>query len=54
MANGLGFILGPMLGSFLYEAGGYRLPLFVVGTAQMLLLLLSLPLHWGPMAQGSG
>ena len=32
MAHGLGYMLGPPLGSLLYEAGGFFLPFETVGT----------------------
>jgi hypothetical protein len=52
VSYGLGFTLGPPMGSALYEIGGYALPLYVVGFAQLLVVLLSLPLHRSGMGQG--
>jgi hypothetical protein len=46
VAYGIGFSVGPPLGSALYELGGYMLPLVVVGCLQLLVFLLSLPLNW--------
>ncbi|CAK5116291.1 unnamed protein product [Meloidogyne enterolobii] len=49
---GLGNTLGPAIGSGLYEAGGYMLPLFVVGSAQLLLVLVALPFYRGLLSEG--
>uniref|UniRef100_A0A2C9LCB3 Major facilitator superfamily (MFS) profile domain-containing protein n=1 Tax=Biomphalaria glabrata TaxID=6526 RepID=A0A2C9LCB3_BIOGL len=32
-SNGIGLMAGPAIGGFLYEAGGYGLPFFVIGSA---------------------
>nr|CAD2131080.1 unnamed protein product [Meloidogyne enterolobii] len=50
---GLGSTLGPAIGSGLYEVGGYMLPLFVVGSAQLLLVLVALPFYRGLLSEGS-
>uniref|UniRef100_A0A1I8BBB0 MFS domain-containing protein n=1 Tax=Meloidogyne hapla TaxID=6305 RepID=A0A1I8BBB0_MELHA len=53
VAFGLGYTLGPAIGSALYEVGGYVLPLFVVGSAQILIVLASLPFYRGLLSEGS-
>nr|CAD2131083.1 unnamed protein product [Meloidogyne enterolobii] len=53
VAFGLGYTLGPAIGSGLYEVGGYVLPLFVVGSAQLLLVLGVLPFYRGLLSEGS-
>ena len=52
VAYGSGYMLGPPLGSGLYELGGYLLPLLVVGVVQVLVALCSLPLYGGILAEG--
>ena len=47
VAYGIGYMLGPPLGSGLYELGGYLLPLLVVGVVQLVVALSSLPLYGG-------
>ena len=34
---GLGLLLGPMIGSFLYALGGYQAPFFTLGTIYLLM-----------------
>ncbi|KAF7639383.1 MFS domain-containing protein [Meloidogyne graminicola] len=53
VAFGLGYTLGPAIGSALYEIGGYVLPLFVVGSAQLFLVLASLPFYKGLLSNDS-
>lgn len=52
VAYGIGYMLGPPVGSALYELGGYVLPLLVVGIGQVLAALSSLPFYWGTLAEG--
>jgi len=53
VAFGLGYTLGPAIGSGLYELGGYVLPLLVVGSVQLLLVLGALPFYRGLLSEGS-
>ncbi|RNA42714.1 MFS-type transporter SLC18B1 [Brachionus plicatilis] len=40
--NGLGFMIGPIIGGFLYQLGGFRLPFFVMGGFLFLLFIVAL------------
>ena len=45
---GLGYMLGPMLGAYLYQVGGFSLPFLVVGLCDIVLslfLVISIPNH---------
>ena len=39
MFFGLGYMLGPALGAFLYEAGGFKTPFWVVGSLGLLVAI---------------
>lgn len=50
MIDGLGYSLGPTVGGFLYELGGYHLPFTVIGVILLLSAILGvavLPKHIG-------
>ena len=40
---GLGGLVGPVIGSFLYVLGGYKCPLFTLGGIYMLLVFCTFP-----------
>ena len=39
LAGGLGFAVGPVIGGFLYQLGGFRLPFFSVGGMVLLFVI---------------
>lgn len=44
MISGLAAFAGPIIGSLLYYIGGYRLPLFTLGTIYMLMVVIMWPI----------
>lgn len=51
--QGLGALGGPVIGSFLYYFGGYKCPLFTLGTIYMLLVICLFPLTNKPKNEDS-
>jgi MFS family permease len=44
--TGLGMLLGPILGSFLFKLGGFKLPFFTVGVLLLCLAIVFISLLW--------
>lgn len=53
MMYGLGCITGPMIGAFLYYFGGYKCPLFSLGSVYFLMLVGMYPCAWKAMKKSA-
>lgn len=48
VCTGIGLMVGPVLGGFLYQMGGFRLPFFFMGAIQLLLFILAIAFFPSP------
>ena len=44
LVQGLGLLIGPVVGSFLYWLGGYKTPLFTLGGMYAVLAIILFPI----------